>query len=307
MNPEQVLDEPRDRYALERVMRAFAAKKPTAEERHAALVNAGLEWLNVQAGSTIASFGTQLAAQLIARPVPPRNAETHALPLLLNYLLADPEQNVTSDDDDVKFLTSLLARFLDRSRAVAARQSVGKIEDAGTAGFGTGILVDQGLLTCNHILTKSTHDRAWVRFGYKINFDCRSRSQGERFELDIAQPMKRGGGMLPDFIVLRIVEMDAKRPRWPLAKVPINAGQKIRMIHHPGGRPAEVSEPGRLLHVDSAYFLHDIPADDGSSGAPIFSETWDLVGLHRGGSPNVKGPGTAEAVPVNALLDLLGD
>jgi V8-like Glu-specific endopeptidase len=77
----------------------------------------------------------------------------------------------------------------------------------------------------------------------------------------------------------------------------------VQMIHHPGGRPAEVSGQGLIRHVDDAYLLHDIPTEEGSSGAPIFNEKWELLALHRGASPNVRGPDTAEAVPVSTFLD----
>jgi hypothetical protein len=304
MNPEQTLETANDRFNLERLMQAFAAQKPAAEERRAALTTAGLGALHIPLGANASSFGTELAAELMARPVPARHGENHPLCLLLSYLLANPEQNGIFTEDDVAFLRTLVEQTLDRSRAVAARQSVGMIEDEAMTGFGTGVLVGAGLLlTCNHIFTKTVRPRAWVRFGFKVNFDGRSRAEGGRYELDVADPVERGGGMAPDFCLVRIVGVDPQRPRRTLARVRVNTGQPVRMIHHPQGRPAEVSEPGQIRHVDEAYLLHDVLADEGSSGAPIFSASWELIALHRGDTEHVNRPGTAEAVPVNAVLD----
>jgi hypothetical protein len=64
--------------------------------------------------------------------------------------------------------------------------------------------------------------------------------------------------------------------------------RNIAVIHHPGGRPKEISRGHIALESDrgvegSGYFLHTADCEEGSSGSPIMcSKTVKAIGLHCG-------------------------
>lgn len=62
-------------------------------------------------------------------------------------------------------------------------------------------------------------------------------------------------------------------------------GEGIFIVHHPAQFPKMVSanaEVCRVAHVEQEYFYYLCPTVRGSSGAPVFSKSGELLGTHRG-------------------------
>src|SRR5258708_5248930 len=83
----------------------------------------------------------------------------------------------------------------------------------------------------------------------------------------------------------------------------LSGGQKIRLIHHPGGEPLVISDVGEIKQSGSDYIFHDVEARKGSSGAPLFNMDWRVVAIHRGSPSSDRNhePGTTEGVPIRAF------
>ena len=95
-------------------------------------------------------------------------------------------------------------------------------------------------------------------------------------------------------------------PRRRLALVSnnvLNTTQNIRLVHHPRGEPVQISDLGQVVQVEKEYIKHDIKADYGSSGAPIFDLNWHVVAIHRGNLALSRSyaPGVTEAIPIYSI------
>lgn len=185
---------------------------------------------------------------------------------------------------------------------LAAWSAVGRIESPPGTARGTGVLVDrQLLLTCKHIFKRIFDcglDRAWVRFGYKTGKD--GVEPGDIFELDLKAIVSDNAHS--DYALVRI----CGEPEYciaPLSNAWLKTKQGVRIIHHPRGEPAQISEIGQIVNVDKDYIQHDLKADFGSSGAPIFDLDWHVVAIHRGrlSLSRSYAPGVTEGVPIYSI------
>lgn len=74
-------------------------------------------------------------------------------------------------------------------------------------------------------------------------------------------------------------------PLRPTVTYPV--GLKLNVIQHPRGRKKEVVVQQNELHevhINVIYYFSD--TDYGSSGSPVFNNTWDLMALHHARKPS---------------------
>jgi V8-like Glu-specific endopeptidase len=304
MYPDSVIDA-QDHADLIAALTRLATRLLTPQERQALLQLVAETASGVIVTGDPFSFANQLVAALLRPPISEKDDKEHPLLRLIDHCLRLGPANYGLSDDDADLFTRLLDDGRDRTHAVRRRRGVGKIEDEQGNGIGTGVLAAPArLLTCDHVRTKTGARRAWVRFGYRARPDG-TVARGERWELDLGDPVVSGGGSYPDYALLT-VNGDAGRPALPLSDAEVNAGQAVRLIHHPDGKPAAVSDAGKVSRVGDDYILHDVPTAEGSSGAPVFDRAWNVIALHRGNTDRAA-RGVTEAVRVSAFLrDLAG-
>jgi endonuclease G len=66
----------------------------------------------------------------------------------------------------------------------------------------------------------------------------------------------------------------------------INAGEFISIIQHPSGLPKQVAlRENKLLGIETDFLVYSSDTAQGSSGSPLFNDTWQVVGLHSAGVP----------------------
>lgn len=96
----------------------------------------------------------------------------------------------------------------------------------------------------------------------------------------------------------------------PLLRNPstVTRGEKVNIVQHPRGRPKEVA-----LHNNDVVRVKDIvvhyrtDTEPGSSGSPVFNNSWDLVALHHAGWTRF-GETTNEGVRIAAIVaHLIGE
>jgi tetratricopeptide (TPR) repeat protein len=90
-----------------------------------------------------------------------------------------------------------------------------------------------------------------------------------------------------DTSVLRLEPAANDSQSCPLApRLPLKDGaQKVYIIGHPGGRGLSVSlYDNLLLDYDDRLLHYRTPTEGGSSGSPVFNNNWALIGIHHGGS-----------------------
>jgi V8-like Glu-specific endopeptidase len=194
----------------------------------------------------------------------------------------------------------------DDEHGLAARGAVGRIESPQGTARGTGVLVDrQLLLTCKHVVERILGcglERAWVRFGYKTGTS--GIEPGEVFELglkSIVTNNRRPDHGL-DYALVRIIS----EPGYPTALLStgwLNGTQSVRIVHHPRGKPAQISDVGQIVVIGKEYIQHNIKTDYGSSGAPLFDLSWRVVAIHRGtlSLSRSYAPGITEGIPIYSI------
>ena len=185
-----------------------------------------------------------------------------------------------------------LRRGLQAARSVcrvALRESSGR-----EVGYGTGFMVSERLmLTNNHVLPDRTSaGMALAEFGYELDI-IGSLNSGTRFEL------------LPDEFFLTSADLDftlvavepksidgtAKLETFGYLRMnpqvgKINKGEQVSIIQHPSGQPKQVAiRENKLLSIEERVLWYQADTAPGSSGSPVFNDSWQVIGLHHSGVP----------------------
>lgn len=199
------------------------------------------------------------------------------------------------------------------SRGFSVGRSVVFI-DVGGRWAGTGFLIAPDLvLTACHILPdKYTLSQAIFRFNYQLDFlGC-----AETFADYHALP--DGLYTCNSTLDYAIVQLDGYAgDTWgwlPIRELNVETGERVNIIQHPGAQPKQVSIQNNFVTcVDKRIVQYLTPTLPGSSGSPVFNDSWEVVALHRGGG-NLPEPGTGRYNFVNegvlsraVLIDLPDD
>jgi hypothetical protein len=304
MDPDTFLAQD-DVHSLVQALNSFALEVEAADDRKHLLVNAGIHpafLSKLSFGASPYLFANSLAAHFREYCVSTQQPAYHPMLRLLDYLLRVHEL----EDQDRKLFQRLLQQCLENLDGFAARGAVGRIESPPGTARGTGVLLDgQLLMTCKHVFERIFDDeleRIWVRFGYRSG--KYGIEPGEVFELDvqnIASHDTRSDSAL-DYVLVKITGKPAYRAA-RLSNNFLNTAQNVRLVHHPRGEPVQISDIGQVVQVDQEYLKHNIQADSGSSGAPIFDLHWRVVAIHRGklGLSRSYAPGETEGIPIRAI------
>lgn len=159
-------------------------------------------------------------------------------------------------------------------------------------GYATGFMVSPQLLLTNwHVFpTASDADNAVAEFNFKLNIkgdpepSVRFDVQPQRFhqslqELDfalvaIAPRSQDGAHSLGDYGYHRLMSDPAK----------INKGEWITIIQHPGGQHRQISiRENELIDLLPKFLWYKSDTAPGSSGAPCFNDSFQVVALHHMG------------------------
>jgi V8-like Glu-specific endopeptidase len=182
---------------------------------------------------------------------------------------------------------------LDRAQVVA------KVLNPAGDGFGTGFLIraadlvpplgDEILLLTNaHVVSSDPAVRA--QYGSldpddaTIIFEAFEAVAGQQFK--VKKLLWTSAPDQLDASLLRIDPPISSLQAYSLAKnLPVVDGvQKVYVIGHPGGRTLSISlNDNLLLDYDDRLVHYRAPTEGGSSGSPVFNQSWQLIGLHHAG------------------------
>ena len=158
---------------------------------------------------------------------------------------------------------------------------------------GTGFLLAGGrVMTNNHVISSAEEAATAV---LEFNFEEDERGQVRnvtRYEIDAAgfatnkdldcsvMPIKTSEA-LPSLEEWGFLTLDATRP--------VEIGQHVTIIQHPLGGLKKISVTANEvvnMHDFRLHYLTD--TQPGSSGAPVFDDTWSVIALHRAGGNMMK-------------------
>ena len=167
-------------------------------------------------------------------------------------------------------------------------------------GVASGFMVSAKLLlTNNHVFPNAAEaSRALAQFDYVLDINGVER-RGPSFRLrpdlffhtdpgldfaltavdDAPESDEGGTSRLSDFGALRLNPQLGK----------INEGEFISIIQHPSGLPKQAAiRENKLLSIDELFLVYASDTAQGSSGSPLFNDSWQVVGLHSAGVPNMR-------------------
>jgi endonuclease G len=148
------------------------------------------------------------------------------------------------------------------------------------------------MITNNHVLEdKEVAEKSQIEFNYQLD------ANGRQMETDIF-------GLRPDEFFFAnqeldftVVAVESKSTRGtdlaefgylPLLGQPgkVLEGEYVTCIEHPGGAYKDVAlRENHLLEKQPNFLWYKTDTAPGSSGSPIFNDSWQVVALHHSGKP----------------------
>lgn len=192
------------------------------------------------------------------------------------------------------------------SRGLRVARAVGRIvlrDDTGREiGFGTGFLVSPRLLLTNHHVLDSAQQaqRAAVDFDYQLD-DWGRPQAAVRFELQATELFIADAQADCALVHVAARSMDGQHSLAEFGFLPldpqpgkIGAGEWATIIQHPSGSPKQIAmRENQVLKLDDTAGVLWYASDTapGSSGAPVFNDSWQVAALHHAGLPDTDAEG----------------
>jgi V8-like Glu-specific endopeptidase len=209
-------------------------------------------------------------------------------PVLLDEVI--PEGFVGKDDT---LWSSFLSRGARCAKAVA--RVVWKDRPAESRWQGTAFLISDWVAVTNHHVLDSPDAAAATAMEFNYEYDedgDERRGQPLEFDPDRLFLNERRDGQM-DYAVVAVKPVRGAPPAKGRGFLPLIAergkaqnGDPLNLIHHPAGMRKRITvRESRLLGVDEHTLHYSGDTLGGSSGAPVFNDQWEVIGLHFGGKP----------------------
>lgn len=190
---------------------------------------------------------------------------------------------------------SYLAVGLQRARSVG--RIVIRVDDR-AIGYGTGFLIAPDVLLTNwHVLkTEALVRESVVQFRYERDHRGRELQEVE-FGLELNPPPIIHEEL--DFALVRVNSRSKTGESLePFGWIPVDpnpgkafVGEYLTIIQHPGGERKQVCvRENKLLkmNANSPFLWYQTDTVGGSSGSPVFNDSWEVVALHHSSVPKMK-------------------
>jgi V8-like Glu-specific endopeptidase len=183
--------------------------------------------------------------------------------------------------------------FLERGLQVA--RTVGRVwvgvVNGRPSGFGTGFLVSPRLFLTNHHVLGDPRvaGQSLVEFDYQLGVggaflasaifavapqELHLADKPLDYALVALEPVSRDGRELAGFGFNTLIQEEGKAI----------AAQWVNIIQHPSGEPKQLAlRENQLIDVLEEFLHYRTDTAPGSSGAPLFNDQWEVIGLHHSG------------------------
>lgn len=148
--------------------------------------------------------------------------------------------------------------------------------------FGTGFLARPGLLvTNNHVLPDEKASRGAVaEFNLEAGLSAASTPRSYR----LAPSRFFVTDIQADLTAVALEAAPDAETFVTLANAAPEVGDRVNIIQHPQGGPKQVSlQDNHVTYCDHARIQYRTATLPGSSGSPVFNDSWEVVAVHRAG------------------------
>ncbi|NER21031.1 MAG: trypsin-like peptidase domain-containing protein [Symploca sp. SIO1C2] len=182
--------------------------------------------------------------------------------------------------------------FLQRGLEVARSVAYVRVQLGFKRQSGTGFLVAEDLLlTNNHVLPSLEQSQnSLFRFNYEDDFWGHAQPSEEYY------PKPQGlfhTNQELDYTLIQLEGKPGEKWGWlPLLSRNLKRKERVNIIQHPAGRPKEVSFQNNFVEYIGGDVVQYVTSTlNGSSGAPVLNDGWEVVALHHAGG-NLQEPTT---------------
>jgi S1-C subfamily serine protease len=194
----------------------------------------------------------------------------------------------------------VLELALDAARAVVRVRT--------PSSLGTGFMVSRNLMMTNHHVIPDAGTAAESSFNFNYQMDRRRRATP--VWTGSAQP----GGLFYSNPALDVAVVELAPPQVEFRPLVLRGArahvrQRVAIIQHPGGHHKKISMQNNfVVYADERIIQYTTSTEPGSSGSPVFAESFDVIGVHHAGGA-LSEPGSAdrylrnEGISAIAVLD----
>lgn len=219
------------------------------------------------------------------------------------FLTADGQTATALEQEALLGTNDLVeASFLDRCRLVM--DCIGRLRFPTPRGraFATGFLIAPGLVMTNHHVfpDEQAARGASLEFGYRYDIAGSLPSFSEEFALDPAAFFVSDKDL--DFAVVAVAPRSSSDAdivargylRLIAESGKATKGDFVSIIQHPDGAPMQIAlRENEVIRAETeeAFLWYQADTAHGSSGAPVFNDSFQIVALHSSGriSRNAEG------------------
>lgn len=154
---------------------------------------------------------------------------------------------------------------------------------------GTGFLVEGGFIYTNNHVISSIEEAASAKIQFNYEEDLRGRLM-QPVEFKLAPSVKFETSKELDFTLVKVDEASSDAPLSDFGFLTIDAKavpevqDHVVIIQHPGGGTKKIAlTANQVMNIYDHRLQYTTDTMRGSSGSPVFTDDWVVVGLHHAG------------------------
>lgn len=232
------------------------------------------------------------AGGAIAPAAPPSAAATARR---FRFLTADGQLSNALEQEALLGTNDLVDTYF-LERCLLVRRAIGRIKivRATAKGWATGFLIAPGLLMTNHHVFPESGSVGASRIAFDYWCDVAGQPPTIADEFDLRPDLFFVANKDLDYAVVAIGDKSAFgapiRDRAHIRLMPetgkVKQDEFVTILQHPEGEPMQVAlRENKVIRVgeDEPFIWYAADTAHGSSGAPVFNDSYQLVALHASG------------------------
>lgn len=161
-------------------------------------------------------------------------------------------------------------------------------------GTGTGFMIARNLLMTNNHVIASTEEAQQTEYTFNYQLDI----NGRECETQTVQGLPEDGfytNAQLDYTVVSLKDLPPFGIPLVLKSKQMRRDDRVAIIQHPGGHLKKISMQNNFVaYADASLVQYTTSTLPGSSGSPVFDDTFQVVAIHHSGGRLVE-PGTTQS------------